>query len=245
MTSDRRSFDKEAGYALATRCNGQVIQGRRQSEATRNICLDHDTMTNAKMTTLPPALIERLRSLHDDPARRYHNWSHIQALLKLLPGVRDRLNDPLAVECAIVLHDVIYEPTRNDNEKRSAALAKELISGVVPDDTARRAVQLIEATERHLVDENMSMEEAEDCRIFLDMDLSILGSSEKAFDDYEAGIRHEYRHVDEAAFREGRAAILERFLSRDHLYMSEWGREQFEAKARVNLQRSLQALRNV
>ena len=195
------------------------------------------------MTVLPPDLIERLRLLHGSPERRYHNWSHIQALLNLLPEVRDRLNDSLAVECAIVLHDAIYEPTRNDNEKRSAALAKELISGVVPDDTARRAVQLIEATERHLVAENMSMEEAEDCRIFLDMDLSILGSNEKAFDDYEAGIRYEYRHIDEAAFRQGRAAILERFLSRDHLYMSEWGREQFEAKARANLQRSLQVLR--
>ena len=195
------------------------------------------------MTVLPPDLIERLRLLHGSPERRYHNWSHIQALLNLLPEVRDRLNDSLAVECAIVLHDAIYEPTRNDNENRSAALAKELISGVVPDDTARRAVQLIEATERHLVAENMSMEEAEDCRIFLDMDLSILGSNEKAFDDYEAGIRYEYRHIDEAAFRQGRAAILERFLSRDHLYMSEWGREQFEAKARANLQRSLQALR--
>lgn len=195
------------------------------------------------MTVLPPDLIERLRLLHGSPERRYHNWSHIQALLNLLPEVRDRLNDSLAVECAIVLHDAIYEPTRNDNENRSAALAKELISGVVPDDTARRAVQLIEATERHLVAENMSMEEAEDCRIFLDMDLSILGSNEKAFDDYEAGIRYEYRHIDEAAFRQGRAAILERFLSRDHLYMSEWGREQFEAKARANLQRSLQVLR--
>ena len=195
------------------------------------------------MTVLPPDLIERLRLLHGSPERRYHNWSHIQALLNLLPEVRDRLNDSLAVECAIVLHDAIYEPTRNDNENRSAALAKELISRVVPDDTARRAVQLIEATERHLVAENMSIGEAEDCRIFLDMDLSILGSNEKAFDDYEAGIRYEYRHIDEAAFRQGRAAILERFLSRDHLYMSEWGREQFEAKARANLQRSLQVLR--
>ncbi|MEQ5843827.1 hypothetical protein N0A02_30670 [Paraburkholderia acidicola] len=205
--------------------------------------MGRNTMTNEKMTALPPDLVEQLRLLHGGPERRYHNWSHIRALLNLLPAVRDRLNDPLAVECAIVLHDVIYEPTRNDNEKRSAALAKELISGVVPDDTARRAVQLIEATERHLGAENMSIEDAEDCRIFLDMDLSILGSNDKTFDDYEAGIRYEYRHIDEAVFREGRAAILERFLSREHLYMSVWGREKFEAKARENLQRSLQALR--
>ncbi|WP_158915123.1 hypothetical protein [Caulobacter sp. S45] len=118
-----------------------------------------------------------------------------------------------------------------------------MICGVVPDPTVGRAIQLIEATERHLVPENSSADEAEDCRIFLDMDLSVLGSNDEVFDAYEAGGRHEYRHVPEDAFRQGRAAILERFLSRDRLYMSEWGYEQFEAKARENLGRSLRALR--
>jgi predicted metal-dependent HD superfamily phosphohydrolase len=187
--------------------------------------------------------MEKVRQLHGGAERGYHSWSHPQALLRLLVDVQDQLNDPLAVECAIVLHDAIYEPTRSDNEKRSAALAKDMICGVVPDPTVGRAVQLIEATERHLVPENSSADEAEDCRIFLDMDLSVLGSNDEVFDAYEAGVRHEYRHVPEDAFRQGRAAILERFLSRDRLYMSEWGYERFEAKARENLGRSLRALR--
>lgn len=188
--------------------------------------------------------MEKARQLHSGAERGYHSWSHPRALLRLLVDVRDQLNDPLAVECAIVLHDAIYEPTRSDNEKRSAVLAKEMICGVVPDQTVGRAIQLIEATERHLVPENSSAEEAEDCRIFLDMDLSVLGSNDEVFDAYEAGVRHEYRHVPEAAFKQGRAAILERFLNRDRLYMSEWGYKRFEAKARENLRRSLRALRD-
>ena len=199
--------------------------------------------SNGETAMLPADLMEKARRLHSGAGRGYHSWSHPQALLRLLVDVQDQLNDPLAVECAIVLHDSIYEPTRSDNEKRSAALAKEMICGVVPDRTVRRAIQLIEATERHIVPENSSADEAEDCRIFLDMDLSVLGSDDEVFDAYEAGVRHEYRHVPKDEFKRGRAAILERFLSRDRLYMSEWGYDRFETKARENLRRSLQALR--
>jgi predicted metal-dependent HD superfamily phosphohydrolase len=153
------------------------------------------------------------------------------------------LHDPFAVECAILFHDAIYEPTRTDNEQRSVALAKKMLAGVVPDDVLRRTVRLIEATQRHLVPDDLTAEETEDCRIFLDMDLSILGGDAVAFDRYEAGVRHEYRHVPETLFRQGRAAVLERFLARDPLYLSAWGRARFEAKGRENLRRSLRALR--
>jgi predicted metal-dependent HD superfamily phosphohydrolase len=192
---------------------------------------------------LPPGLIEKARRLHTGPDRGYHSWSHPQALLDLLTTVRDRLSDPLAVECAVILHDAIYEPTRNDNEKRSAALAEQMLQGVLPDHTLRRTIRLIEATERHLVPEDASPDEAEDCRIFLDLDLSILGSDEAAFDAYEAGVRYEYRAVPETAFNLGRAAVVERFLARDHIYLSDWGRTTFEARARENLERSLRGLR--
>lgn len=194
---------------------------------------------------LPPELMDKARQLHSGPERGYHSWSHPQALLDLLLDVQDQLHDPLAVECAIVLHDAIYEPLRTDNERRSADLAEAMLRGVIPDPTVRRTVQMIEATERHLVPDSASADEAHDCRIFLDMDLSILGDGDEAFDAYEAGVRHEYRQVPEAAFGQGRAAILERFLSRDRLYMSEWGHARFEATARENLRRSLRALRKV
>ena len=191
---------------------------------------------------LPPDLLETIRQLHASPDRGYHGWSHPQALLALLPSVRDRLHDPLAVECAILLHDAIYDPTRGDNERKSAELARDLLAGVVPEETLRRAAQMIEATEKHVVPESASPEEAEDLQVFLDLDLSVLGGSEEAFDAYEAGVRHEY-HVPQDVFDPARAAILERFLARDRLYLSEWGHDRFEDRARANLSRSLRKLR--
>jgi predicted metal-dependent HD superfamily phosphohydrolase len=191
---------------------------------------------------LPAQLIRRIRRLHDDPRRSYHAWSHPQALLELLAEVRSQLSDPLAVECAILLHDAVYDPERADNERRSAALARELLTGVVPTASLVRAVRLIEATERHQIPDDTPEREAGDMRVFLDMDLSVLATADDAFDAYEAGVRHEYDHVPEADFRQGRAAVLSGFLAREQLYLSDWGRARFETRARANLQRSLAAL---
>lgn len=188
-------------------------------------------------------LLDEIRSLHSGPDRGYHGWSHPVALLALHAEVESLLHDPEAVRCAILLHDAIYEPRRADNESRSAALAAQMLKGLVPDSTLDRTLRLIEATARHAILAGLPADEAADMALFLDMDLSILGASHADFDAYEAGVRHEYREIPDAAFRAGRATILEGFLARDSLYFSDWGRTRFEAAARENLRRSVAALR--
>lgn len=192
---------------------------------------------------LPADLIAECQQLHTGSRRGYHGWGHPLALLALLPEVEAGLFDSLAVECAIMLHDAVYDPLRSDNERQSAELARRLLSGRVPTASLERTIRLIEATERHLVPDGLVSDETQDARIFLDMDLSILGAGAEDFDAYEVGVRHEYIHVPEADFRSGRAAILERFLARDRLYLSDWGHDRFEAAARLNLKRSLDRLR--
>lgn len=193
---------------------------------------------------LDDVLIEQIRDLHTGPDRGYHGWSHPLALLGLYETVKSSLNDPLAVYCAILLHDAIYEPRAKDNEARSAVLARELLAEVIPADSLDRTVALIEATARHAIPEGLPPKDAADMAMFLDMDLAILAASPEAFDAYEDGVRHEYREVPEELFRAGRATILEGFLARDALYMSPWGRETFEAGARENLRRSIGKLRS-
>jgi predicted metal-dependent HD superfamily phosphohydrolase len=188
---------------------------------------------------LSEALIDEIRGLHAGPDRGYHGWSHPLALLKLHAQVEDMLHDAEAVRCAILLHDAIYEPRRKDNESRSAALAAEILKGVVPEATLGRTLRLIEATAHHAIPTDLPADEVADMAMFLDMDLSILGAAQAVFDAYEAGVRHEYREVPEQAFRAGRAAILEGFLAREALYFSDWGRARFEVEARENLARSI------
>lgn len=188
------------------------------------------------------SLLAEIRDLHSGPDRGYHGWSHPTALLSLFAQVETMLHDPPAVYCAILLHDAIYEPRSTENESRSAALATSMLRGVVSEASLMRTVRLIEATARHAIPDGLPADEAADMAIFLDMDLSILGAPATDFDRYEAGVRHEYREIPEDAFRAGRARILEGFLARDALYMSDWGREHFETKARENLSRSIAAL---
>lgn len=101
---------------------------------------------------------------------------------------------------------------------------------------------MIEATARHEIPQDTTVEEVADVAEFLDMDLSILGAPEPVFDAYETAVRAEYAFVPDDLFRAGRSRILAGFLERPTHYFSEWGRARFEDRARANLSRSLAAL---
>lgn len=199
-------------------------------------------MVGVTPSQIPPALLAELRARHDEPQRAYHGWRHIQALLRLREEVADRLADPSAVLWAILFHDAVYDPRAADNEERSARLLEAAEVAGLDDATRSRAARLIRMTAAHAIPGRLPADEGADAALFLDMDLSILGATPAAFDAYEAGVRHEYAHVAEPAFRSGRAAILRRFAERERLYLSDWGRQRFEAAARANIARSLAAL---
>lgn len=190
---------------------------------------------------MPPELLDELRRRHAEPGRHYHGWAHVEALLRWFDEVRPRLGCPDAVRWAVLFHDAVYDPTRGDNEERSAELLEEK-AGLLDPATLARAARLVRATARHAVPDGLDADEAADMALFLDMDLSVLGAPAAAFDRYEEGVREEYAHVPEPAFRAGRRRILEGFLARPSLFLSDWGRERFEAAARANLARSVARL---
>ena len=175
----------------------------------------------------PAPVWDGLDAGYGDPGRAYHGWAHVAAMLAGLdaagvdPEFAGVALDEVAL--AVFFHDAVYDPRAGDNEARSAALAATMLANVVPPPTLARAVRLIEATAAHAIPPGLPADEAADMALFLDMDLSILGADIATFDRYEAGVRHEYRHVPDAQFGMARAGILERFLARDTLYFSAWG----------------------
>ncbi len=193
------------------------------------------------LESVPHKMLEDLHRRHAEPQRHYHDWSHIEALLHHMAGVESELNDPKAVQYAILFHDAIYDPRAKDNERRSADLLIAAAPPLLPE-SLTHARRMIEATEGHFLPDDLSGPAQSDCAHFLDMDLGILGASPERFDIYEDQIRREYAHVPCAAFREGRAKVLRHFGERETLYFSEWGKDRFEATARSNLARSLAAL---
>ena len=75
-------------------------------------------------------LLAELQAGYGHSARHYHTEKHIVAMLNGAAGLD--FNDPDMARLAIVFHDVIYDPTRSDNEQRSAILLKERLAGVIP-----------------------------------------------------------------------------------------------------------------
>ncbi len=183
-----------------------------------------------------------LSALYRAPERHYHGLVHIEALLALAREYRTALSDPGAVEAAIWFHDAIYDSRRSDNEARSAQLALEKLAGRADRRRLGRIASMIEATATHTLPDLGDEAADKDAAFFLDMDLSILGAAPAEFDAYEAAVRREYSWVEKKAWRAGRAAVLEKFLARPHIFHTEAFRQRFEAQARQNLNRSLATL---
>ena len=194
------------------------------------------------MSLIDGKLQDELMRAYAAPERHYHNLTHIEAMLGLMRRYEDALSDPQSVEAAIWFHDAIYDTRQHDNEERSAELAASRLAGLLSPDRIALIARMIRATAGHHVPDGLDDTQRRDCALFLDTDLSILGSTPDAFAAYEDAVRREYDWVPDALWREGRRKVLQGFLDRPVIYMSPQFRASHEAAARANLTRSLERL---
>ncbi len=181
---------------------------------------------------------EMLAELYSAPRRFYHILSHISHCLCELDKVKKFLENIDEVEMAIWFHDAIYNIGLSDNEGLSSNLAEKWLERMgLKKEFIKRVSGLILLTKDHNVDGNDI-----DAKIFLDIDLSILGMPEAEFDEYEAGIRKEYIDIPEEIFKERRAEILLGFADRKYIFSHEFFIERYDAVARKNLLRSIAKL---
>ncbi len=183
-------------------------------------------------------LMERLMDAWSEPKRRYHTLQHLADCVAQLERHLDIAQHPGEVEFALWMHDAIYEMKGKDNELQSAFwAAKELQAIGRSQAVIDRVHALVMATCHD------ALPRTPDERLLVDVDLSILGTSPARFDDYEAQVREEYAWVPGWVFRRKRSEILAQFLSREHLFNTGVFRNDLEAQARLNLQRSISMLR--
>lgn len=189
-----------------------------------------------------PALEADLKAAYQTPARAYHNWDHITYLLGEFQRLAPHWRRPAAVEAAIYWHDVVYEPTSATNEADSAALMEARLQGRADPQIIIDARDLVLATASHDVPPGMDADLAQDCALFLDMDMSILGAGPDQFDAYDVAIREEFSVIPDTIYRPRRAEVLAGFLARERLFLTDIYLRSHDAQARANLKRAISRL---
>lgn len=182
-------------------------------------------------------LFELVARHYSEKGRFYHNLSHIKALLESSDSIKS-IEDRAAVDLAIWFHDVIYKTRKNDNEEKSAEMAAISLGKLsVPPGIINTVRDMIIATKTHGADTL-----TKDAKVFLDLDLSILGAREEIYKAYSDAIRKEYSWVPGFLYRRGRRNILESFLKRESIYYTEEMAARYDAQARRNIENELREL---
>ncbi|HEY7627434.1 MAG TPA: hypothetical protein VH761_10215 [Ilumatobacteraceae bacterium] len=186
-------------------------------------------------------LIDGLLLRYREPHRRYHTATHIMMVVRHVHEVAAALArqpSPQLIVAALY-HDAIYDPRAADNEARSAELADRDLREVGWSGEQRGAVTtMIAATATHVTDDS-----GEQTAILLDADLAILGAEPRAYQAYVTGVRAEYSFVGDHQWREGRGRVLQSFLDRQRIFVTEPMRATREHRARANIEAELATLR--
>lgn len=176
--------------------------------------------------------------------RHYHGLHHLAYLWTRhrryggqTPFAGRRISRLIA--CAIAFHDLIYDPARTDNERRSAMLWRKM----APADLAARDVdwvaETILATADHLAPRPGFTLRQRAMLWMLDLDLTPLGEEPALFARNTRALRVEYRHVPEDEWQRRRIAFLRKLQAAPALYRSQPIAAAFAAQARRNIAREV------
>eukprot|EP01132_Coremiostelium_polycephalum_P009907 gene9907-12150_t len=194
---------------------------------------------------------EIIETKYSEKQRYYHTLEHINQLFNTYDDLNRNtafsdtttttiIHNKSIVELSIWFHDLVYDPTRNDNEDKSRDLfldfSKESIAAAASSSNNQLQQQHIDTIDRFIMatkshldkiidNDNDTVETStksttnlrpsmitSDLKYFLDMDLSILGASVEEYHRYRSNIRNEYIHIDNENYRLGRSKVIQKFL---------------------------------
>lgn len=200
----------------------------------------------AQLAAQVAELGEHLLQAWEQPHRAYHHSAHLSQMLADL----DRLysgRTPLISTLAAWFHDAVYEGVPGEDERRSeqlagASLEPLVAAGLLSADELQMVRLLVRATATHELPESADLPagyEPADIEVFLDADMAILAADSARYRRYLRGVRSEYSHFDDEAFRTGRTSFLRSNLERERIFLSEQARKLWEEPARANLRAEL------
>jgi predicted metal-dependent HD superfamily phosphohydrolase len=182
---------------------------------------------------------DALLAAYSSTDRGYHDRRHLAEVLDRLDelgavGGVDAVGP--AVRVAAWFHDGVYDGAADD-EERSAAWAERALPGLVDAGTVAEVARLVRLTATHRPAPGDLAGGA-----LCDADLAILAAGPERYAEYVAGVRRDYAHVPDEAFRAGRAAVLRELLAQPTLFHTPYALDRWEDAARSNLVSELAGL---
>ena len=184
----------------------------------------------------PEVVWEWLEAAYNESHRHYHTLNHIAHCLDELHSLEKKY--PPEVELAIWFHDIVYDTMSHDNEEKSADIVTNAVGVMQLPNGFLSIMKPMILESKHSGNKHCT----EETNVFLDVDLSILGQSSAAFEEYEQQIRAEYAWVPFLDYCAARINVLKRFLDRPTIYKSMEIRNKYEQQARENIRNSIHTL---
>ncbi len=168
--------------------------------------------------------------------RYHHNLDHVFTLLELIDRETLFHEERITLILVSFYHDLIYVPGSSSNERKSAHLLNEHFGNL----TKYKAVillakKIIRETQKHKSNEPLS-------QLFLDMDMSILGSSIDTYATYKKQVRAEFKNVPDFIYQVGRGKFIRNLLKRESIFFTKNFIQLYEDKARCNLRNELNTM---
>lgn len=189
---------------------------------------------NLDTAGLPDSVQQRLLEMWQEPHRDYHGVTHLESGLAALDTLGGTQLEKIAFWC----HDAVHTNTSPDDEHASVDIAEQLLWGNLTDSELDEVTRLILITINHRPD----AQDAAGARVS-DADLVGLALDWDAYEENIEGIRVELPELSGRAWRARRRKQVEGLVGRPQLFFTDYGRERWEDRARVNLLRELDDLR--
>ena len=175
-----------------------------------------------------------------DIDRHYHNFTHIGKMLDGLNNYFPNYAFNRTLRQAILFHDVYYRPGDWNNELISANLFYDTFKSNSYQINVEEGQRLILLTKDHQTTISDTVGS-----IIIDLDLMGLGGSQQEYKNNSLLIRKEFKDFSNLEWQTGRIQWLEKFLARDNIYFTDYGKQNWEEPARANMRAELEYLKAI
>jgi predicted metal-dependent HD superfamily phosphohydrolase len=178
--------------------------------------------------------IELVKPFYDEPHRLFHNWDHIAYGLDIFKKLDTGTTEQVI---AWLFHDIIYDPTKRDNEALSGQLARKFIKENGDDNiiSLGDVSVIINDTMTHIPTVPIS-------GLVLDIDMSSLADNDyNEFERQRLLAAKEYAFFGKDVVMAGTKAFIIKTLNQDRIFTTDYFKP-MESVARSNLKKYLDGL---